>query len=152
MLTTTLLACQCPHIIAPAMNTRMYENPITQDNLHLLEHYGFTIIEPASGLLACGDSGKGKFPMRADPGIYSPRDRLPEGSRWKEDPCDRRSDPGSGRSGALPHEPFDRKNGLCAGTDGDAARCRRDTRHRRNFTDSASICQYCPHQKRTRPL
>ena len=62
MLTTTLLACQCPHIIAPAMNTRMYENPITQDNLHLLEHYGFTIIEPASGLLACGDSGKGKFP------------------------------------------------------------------------------------------
>ena len=41
----------------------------------------------------------------------------------KEDPCDRRSDPGSGRSGALPHEPFDRKNGLCAGTDGDAARC-----------------------------
>ena len=62
MLTTTLLACQCPRIIAPAMNTRMYENPITQDNLCLLEHYGFTIIEPASGLLACGDSGKGKFP------------------------------------------------------------------------------------------
>lgn len=62
MLTTTLLACQCPRIIAPAMNTRMYENPITQDNLRLLEHYGFTIIEPASGLLACGDSGKGKFP------------------------------------------------------------------------------------------
>lgn len=62
MLTTTLLACQCPRIIAPAMNTRMYENPITQDNLRLLEHYGLTIIEPASGLLACGDSGKGKFP------------------------------------------------------------------------------------------
>ena len=62
MLTTTLLACQCPRIIAPGLNTRMYENPITQDNLRLLEHYGFTIIEPASGLLACGDSGKGKFP------------------------------------------------------------------------------------------
>lgn len=131
MLTTTLLACQCPRIIAPAMNTRMYENPITQDNLRLLEHYGFAIIEPASGLLACGDSGKGKFP---DEGLileYILRAiAYPEGSRWKEDPCDRRSDPGSGRSGALLHEPFDRKNGLCAGTDGDAARCRRDTRHR----------------------
>lgn len=62
MLTTTLLACQCPKLIAPAMNTRMYENPVTQDNMEILKKYGWRIIEPASGMLACGDTGKGKFP------------------------------------------------------------------------------------------
>ncbi|MCD8338213.1 MAG: bifunctional phosphopantothenoylcysteine decarboxylase/phosphopantothenate--cysteine ligase CoaBC [Lachnospiraceae bacterium] len=62
MLTTTLLACTCPKLIAPAMNTRMYQNPVTQRNLHMLEEYGWTVIEPASGHLACGDEGKGKFP------------------------------------------------------------------------------------------
>jgi phosphopantothenoylcysteine decarboxylase/phosphopantothenate--cysteine ligase len=62
MLTTTLLACQCPKLIAPAMNTRMYENPVTQDNMALLKKYGWQIIEPAVGRLACGDTGKGKFP------------------------------------------------------------------------------------------
>ena len=62
MLTTTLLACQCPKMIAPAMNTRMYENPVTQDNMKLLEKYGWKLIEPAVGMLACGDAGKGKFP------------------------------------------------------------------------------------------
>ena len=62
MLTTTLLAFQGPKLIAPAMNTRMYENPVTQDNMKVLEKYGWQIIEPASGMLACGDSGKGKFP------------------------------------------------------------------------------------------
>lgn len=62
MLTTTFLACQCPKIIAPAMNTRMYENPITQDNMKILEKYGFTVIQPASGRLACGDTGAGKMP------------------------------------------------------------------------------------------
>ena len=62
MLTTTVLACKCPKILAPAMNTKMYENPVTQDNMTKLERYGWTIIEPASGRLACGDIGKGKFP------------------------------------------------------------------------------------------
>lgn len=62
MLTTTLLACQCPKLIAPAMNTRMYENPVTQDNMEILKKYGWQIIEPESGMLACGDIGKGKFP------------------------------------------------------------------------------------------
>ncbi|MCD8346885.1 MAG: bifunctional phosphopantothenoylcysteine decarboxylase/phosphopantothenate--cysteine ligase CoaBC [Lachnospiraceae bacterium] len=62
MLTTTILACTCPKLVAPAMNTRMYENPVTQRNLHTLEAYGWTVIEPASGHLACGDEGKGKFP------------------------------------------------------------------------------------------
>ena len=59
MLTTTFLACDCPKIIAPAMNTKMYENPITKDNLKLCQKYGMKIIEPAVGHLACGDVGKG---------------------------------------------------------------------------------------------
>ena len=62
MLTTTVLACRCPKLIAPAMNTNMYVNPVTQDNLALLRHYGWEVIEPASGRLACGAVGKGKLP------------------------------------------------------------------------------------------
>lgn len=62
MLTTTALACRCPKLIAPAMNTNMYENPVTQDNLQILRRYGWEVIEPASGRLACGAEGKGKLP------------------------------------------------------------------------------------------
>ena len=62
MLTTTVLACTCKKIISPAMNTRMFENPITQDNLKICEHYGMEVISPASGYLACGDTGAGKMP------------------------------------------------------------------------------------------
>lgn len=62
MLTTTVMACQKPVIIAPAMNTKMYENPILQDNLDKLRRFGYEIIEPASGHLACGTSGAGKMP------------------------------------------------------------------------------------------
>lgn len=62
MLTTTLLACQCPKIFAPAMNTRMYQNPVVQDNLRILEKYGMEVITPARGYLACGDTGEGKMP------------------------------------------------------------------------------------------
>ena len=61
MLTTTLMACKCKKLIAPAMNTQMYENPILQDNLKKLEHYGMEMILPVSGHLACGDSGMGKM-------------------------------------------------------------------------------------------
>lgn len=62
MLTTTVLACTCKKIISPAMNTRMFENPITQDNLRICEKYGMEVISPASGYLACGDTGAGKMP------------------------------------------------------------------------------------------
>ncbi len=62
MLTTSVLACKCPKLIAPAMNTNMYENPVTQDNLDILRHYGWQVIEPASGRLACGAVGAGKLP------------------------------------------------------------------------------------------
>ena len=66
MLTTTILACNCPKIAAPAMNTKMYENPVTQDNLDILRKYGWEIVEPASGRLACGAVGKGKMPEPED--------------------------------------------------------------------------------------
>lgn len=62
MLTTTVLACKCKKIIAPAMNTNMYENPIVQDNLKKLKMFGMEVIEPAVGYLACGDTGAGKMP------------------------------------------------------------------------------------------
>ena len=62
MLTTTVLACDCPKAIAPAMNTKMYENPVTQDNLATLRRYGWEVAEPASGHLACGAEGKGRLP------------------------------------------------------------------------------------------
>lgn len=62
MLTTTVMACKCKKIISPAMNTNMFENPIVQDNLKILEHYGYEVIQPASGYLACGDTGAGKMP------------------------------------------------------------------------------------------
>lgn len=61
MLTTTVMACKCKKIIAPAMNTNMYENPIVQDNLEKLRHYGYEIIAPAVGYLACKDVGAGKL-------------------------------------------------------------------------------------------
>ena len=65
MLTTTVLAAKCPKLVSPAMNTGMLENPITQDNIRTLEHYGFTIIPSESGVLACHDVGKGRLPADA---------------------------------------------------------------------------------------
>ena len=62
MLTTTIMACRCKKFISPAMNTNMFENPIVQDNLKTLEHYGYEVIDPAVGYLACGDTGTGKMP------------------------------------------------------------------------------------------
>lgn len=62
MLTTTIMACKCRVFVSPAMNTNMYENPIVQDNLNTLQKYGYEIIDPASGYLACGDTGAGKMP------------------------------------------------------------------------------------------
>ena len=62
MLTTTVMACKCKKYISPAMNTNMFENPIVQDNLKTLEYYGYEVIQPANGYLACGDTGAGKMP------------------------------------------------------------------------------------------
>lgn len=62
MLTTTVMACRCQKILAPAMNTAMYENAVVQDNIRKLQTYGYEVITPASGYLACGDTGAGKMP------------------------------------------------------------------------------------------
>lgn len=62
MLTTTVMACRCKKLVAPAMNTGMYENPILQDNLQKLRKFGYEIIQPDTGMLACGDVGAGKMP------------------------------------------------------------------------------------------
>ena len=62
MLTTTVMACKCHKIISPAMNTQMFENPIVQDNLAKLQRFGYEVIQPAHGYLACGDTGAGKMP------------------------------------------------------------------------------------------
>lgn len=62
MLTTTIMACECKKIVSPAMNTHMFRNPIVQDNLKKLAHYGYEIIQPDTGYLACGDTGEGKMP------------------------------------------------------------------------------------------
>ena len=62
MLTTTVLACTCKKIVSPTMNTQMYNNPITQDNIQTLRNYNFEVIDPASGFLACRDIGAGKMP------------------------------------------------------------------------------------------
>ncbi|MDD6154572.1 MAG: bifunctional phosphopantothenoylcysteine decarboxylase/phosphopantothenate--cysteine ligase CoaBC [Eubacteriales bacterium] len=66
MLTTTFLASDCPKYVVPAMNTRMYENPLTQENIRRLKHYGIHVVDPASGYLACGDTGAGKMPEPED--------------------------------------------------------------------------------------
>lgn len=66
MLTTTVLACRCKKAIAPAMNTGMYENPVTQDNLEILKRYGWEVVDPAEGHLACGAQGKGRLPEPED--------------------------------------------------------------------------------------
>lgn len=62
MLTTTVMACECKKIVAPAMNTHMYRNPVVQDNIKKLKHYGMEVITPDTGYLACGDVGEGKMP------------------------------------------------------------------------------------------
>ncbi len=62
MLTTTVMACECKKIIAPAMNTHMYHNPVVQDNIKKLRHYGMEVVAPDTGYLACGDVGEGKMP------------------------------------------------------------------------------------------
>lgn len=62
MLSTTVMACQCPVFVSPTMNTRMFENPIVRNNMRILEEYGYRLIEPTAGYLACGDTGQGKTP------------------------------------------------------------------------------------------
>lgn len=114
MLTTTFLACGCTKIICPAMNTGMLENPATQENLQLLEARGMRIVEAASGLLACGDVGKGRLAPLA-----MIEDEI-EQALIKEKPLARiegsghcRPNPGGFGSGPVSDESFQWKNGIC---------------------------------------
>lgn len=80
MLTTTVMACGCKKIIAPAMNTHMYHNPVVQDNIKKLQHYGMEVITPDTGYLACGDVGEGKMPSEQTLLEYILKE-----IRWKKD-------------------------------------------------------------------
>ena len=129
MLTTTILASKAPKIIAPAMNTGMYENPVTQDNLKLLEKYGMEVITPANGWLACGDVGAGKMPEPEDLFEY-----ILKCIACKKDLRGKKvlvtAYSGGNRSSALYHQPFLRENGLQPCKSVYASRCRRDLSHR----------------------
>ena len=138
MLTTTALACTCQKIIAPAMNTNMYLNPIVQDNMKRLQNYGFEMVEAASGHLACGDSGIGKLPeekLLVEHIVRSIAREKDESSGQ----C--RSYDGSNRSGSLYHKSFNRKNGICPGESCDAAWSFRDGCKRAHRGRGAAFCK-----------
>ena len=134
MLTTTVMACKCKKIISPAMNTNMFENPIVQDNLKTLEHYGYEVINPAVGYLACGDTGAGKMPEPEVLAEYI----LKEIARESSGDC--RTDSGSSRPCEIHHEPFNRKNGLCNCQSVYAARRGSNTCNRSICVEEAGIC------------
>ncbi len=121
MLTTTLLATKAPVFLAPAMNTNMYENPMTQKNLRELAARGFHIIEPASGHLACGVTGKGRLPEPVD---IARQVVLREGARpaRPQGPCDGRRHARAARPRALPRQPLDGAHGLRNRAGGGGAR------------------------------
>ena len=136
MLTTTILACRCPKLIAPAMNTGMFENPVTQDNLDLLRKYGWEVIAPASGRLACGDVGAGKLP---EPDIL-----LQYVLRRLALPHDLEGRRVLVTAGALPHQPLLRKNGLCHRPDGHAPGGQGHPHLRPHRSDAPSLCGGSP--------
>lgn len=142
MLTTTVMACKCKKIIAPAMNTNMYENPIVQDNLEKLRHYGYEIIAPAVGYLACKDVGAGKLPSEEVLLEYILREiRFEKDLEGKKvlvtaGPTVEAIDPVrfiSNRSTG--------KNGICACESCYAARCAGDTCVRTGFFRTAALCR-----------
>ena len=119
MLTTTIMATKAPVLFAPAMNTGMWENPILQDNLQKLQHYGYHIISPVVGRLACGDTGSGKMPseetLLEHILLHLAKEKDLKGSY-----------PGGHRPRALHYQPLFRQDGLRPCQDGGAPRCRGD--------------------------
>ena len=114
MLTTTALACTCPKLIAPAMNTRMFENSIVQDNLKKLTLNDYQVIQPAVGFLACRDEGAGKLPKEEVLLDYILKEiAFEKDMKGLKVAGDGRSHNGSDGSGALHHQSFHWKNGLC---------------------------------------
>ena len=105
MLTTVVLAAKCKKLVSPAMNTAMLENPITQDNLATLKKYGFGIIEPTVGMLACKDVGKGNCRTGGAARLYRDGACPRKDARWCACHRDCRPDAGIPRSGAVSDEP-----------------------------------------------
>lgn len=128
MLTTTVMACKCKKIISPAMNTQMFENPIVQDNLKKLEHYGYEVIQPAVGLLACKDVGAGKMPEPETLLEYILREVAYEKDlKGKKILVTAGPTQEPDRSGAVSDESFQRKDGLCDRKSMQYAWCRCDS-------------------------
>ena len=120
MLTTTIMATKAPVLFSPAMNTGMWENPVLQDNLKKLQHYGYHVIEPVVGRLACGDTGSGKMPseetLLEHILLHLAREKdLAAHHGW--------SYAGGHRSRALHQQSLFWQDGLCAGEDGRASWC-----------------------------
>ena len=144
MLTTTIMACKCKKIVSPAMNTNMYENPIVQDNLAILQHYGYEVIEPASGYLACGDTGAGKMPEPEMLLDYILREIAKE-----KDLLGRKVlvtaglDTGGNRSCTLYYESFFRKDGICTGKSSYAPWGGCNTGQRTMCNRTATVCKAC---------
>lgn len=112
MLTTTVMACRCQKILSPAMNTAMYENPVVQDNIRKLKNYGYEVITPASGYLACGDTGAGKMPEPETLLEYILKEAAFRKTLPAKAPGNGRTYPGGHRPGPLSHQPFIRKDGI----------------------------------------
>lgn len=140
MLTTTVMACKCPKILAPAMNTNMFENPVVQDNLKILEKYHYEIVQPAVGYLACGATGAGKM---EEPQVlleYIYRAVARKRSARQENPSDSRSNSGGHRPGALCDESFHWKDGICDSQGMYAKRGKSHFGDRTNQLAKAEIC------------
>lgn len=142
MLTTTIMACKCKKFISPAMNTNMFENPVVQDNLKILEHYGYEVIAPASGYLACGDTGAGKMPEPETLIAYIEREIACEKDlKGKKilvtaGPTQEAIDPVP-----IYHESFFRKNGLCNCENCHASWCRCYACERTYCYRAANVCK-----------
>ena len=130
MLTTTVMACKCKKIISPAMNTQMFENPIVQDNLKKLEHYGYEVIQPAVGLLACKDVGAGKMPEPETLLEYILREVA-----YEKDLKGKKI-----LVTAVSDESFQRKDGLCDRKSMQYAWCRCDSGQWKNGDKVAAFC------------
>ncbi len=142
MLTTTVMASTAPVLISPAMNTHMYENPIVQDNLEKLRRFGYKIIAPAVGMLACRDVGAGKMPEPETLLEWILQEIACEKrpQRQKKDSDYSRTHPGIPGSGAVSDQSFHREDGLCAGE----VRCtpwgRGHTGDRTDCIAAAAVC------------
>ena len=124
MLTTTVMACPCKKIVSPAMNHNMFHNPIVQDNIEKLKHYGYEIVEPAHGMLANGDMGDGRMPDEELLFEYIVKEiAFEKDMTGKKSACYSRCNCRGYRPCEIHNKPFERKNGFCTCKERNAKRC-----------------------------